>query len=153
MDLPGWLQSTHYVQASPSVVCSAGVSVLGDPESQAHIRCSVVFPVTADKRSRVQVIANFHHNLCAIWTWFSRHGLSLVAYHLLTNLLPGARRGEMDSVNHLLRFLLGGMHPVTVSPIGKCCRELGAEGGDSEERNETVLIDGTYELRKKKKMN
>jgi len=27
------------------------------------------------------------------------------------------------------------------------------EGGDTEERNETGLIDGTYELRKKKKMN
>lgn len=28
---------------------------------------------------------------------------------------------------------------------------LGVEGGDTEGRNETVLIDGTYELRKKKR--
>lgn len=38
-----------------------------------------------------------------------------------------------------------------VSTAGKSCRDLRAEGGDTEERNETGLMDGTYELREKKK--
>lgn len=75
---------------------------------------------------------------------FIRHGVSLVPYKLLSNLLPGAGRGDRDSTNHLLRFSLGGPHLVMVSTVGKSCRDVRAEGGDTEERNETGLMDGTY---------
>ena len=71
---------------------------------------------------------------------------------LLTHCSAGPGRDRMDSAGHPPKApAFDGLPPVLVSGVGKWCQVLGAEGGDTEERNETALIDETYELREKKR--